>query len=109
MGVQKHYKNRFEKNRVEKFLQKKRQKSKTGCFLFLDVCYHVFGRLLNEGSFKTRLKISGKKLTNPGTFWPPRNQPTTPRSVILFFEGPLDRAVARGPKKKIAESDVSAR
>jgi hypothetical protein len=42
MGVHKHYKKRFTKNRVEKFLQKIDKKIPNR--FFLDIVYHVFGR-----------------------------------------------------------------
>jgi hypothetical protein len=48
MGVQKHYEKRFTKNRVETFLQKNPQKSKTD-FLSIGSFYHVFGRFSAEG------------------------------------------------------------
>jgi hypothetical protein len=58
-------KNRFAKNRVEKFLQKIDKKSKTN--FFSNFFYHVFWAFLGEGSSKTRLKNREKKLTSPGT------------------------------------------
>jgi hypothetical protein len=43
MGVQKHDQNKIlQNNRVEKFLQRNRQKSQTD--VFFDLFYHVFGR-----------------------------------------------------------------
>jgi hypothetical protein len=42
MGVQKHYKNLLQKNRVEKCLPKNRQKNPKP--IFLDFFNHVFGR-----------------------------------------------------------------
>jgi hypothetical protein len=53
MGVQKHYKKRFaNKNRVEKFLQKNRQKIQNR--FFLDFFFSRFWAFLGEGSSKTR-------------------------------------------------------
>jgi hypothetical protein len=52
MKVQKHYKKRFTKNRVEKFLQKFRPKVQNR--LFLDFLLSRFWAFLGEGSSKTR-------------------------------------------------------
>jgi hypothetical protein len=67
MGVQKHNKKAcYKKNRVEKFLQKNRQKIQNRLFLWIFV-YHVFGRFSVRGVQKHDKKPHKKKLTSPGT------------------------------------------
>jgi hypothetical protein len=66
-GVQKQYKKRFGKKIVSKsFVKKSTKKSKTDVFTIF--VYHVFGRFSVRGVQKHDKKISGKNLTNPGTF-----------------------------------------
>jgi hypothetical protein len=92
----------LKKNRVEKPSPKNRQKTQNRFFLgFVLSCFWAF---LGEGSSKTRLKIQ-KNMTGPGTFWRPRNQPTTPRRpAVLFFEGPLaDNRLQGADKKKVGD------
>jgi hypothetical protein len=93
MRVQKRHKKRLPKNRVEKFLQKNRQKIQTR--FFLDFLLSRFWAFLGEGSSKTRQKISKTNLTSPGTFLAPEergtNQPTNHVKVRRFFlERPLE-------------------
>ena len=67
MGVQKHYKKRFTKKSCRKvFTNKSTKQSQTDFFSIL--FYHVFGRFSVRGVQKHDKKISGKNLTNPGTF-----------------------------------------
>jgi hypothetical protein len=76
MGVQKHNKKRLTKKSCRKlFTKKSTNKSQTDVFSIF--FYHVFGRFSVRGVQKHDKKISKKNLTSPGTFWPPRNQPTT--------------------------------
>jgi hypothetical protein len=51
--------------------------------LFLDFFYHVFGRFPVSGVQKHDKKISGKKMTNPGTFLA-SEEPTNPVGVRHF-------------------------
>jgi hypothetical protein len=55
MGVQKHYKKRFETIRVKKFLQKNRPEVQNRLFLDFFV-YHVFGRFSMRGVQKHNKK-----------------------------------------------------
>jgi hypothetical protein len=75
MVVQKHYKKRVSKNRVEKAFQKNRPKNPKPTFsrFFFN---HVFGRFSVRGV--------QKNLTNPGTFLVPE-EPTNHVKVRHFF------------------------
>jgi hypothetical protein len=72
----------YKKNRVEKFLQKNRQKIQNP--FFLDLFYRVFGRFSVRAVQKHDKKISHKKLTNPGTFLA-SEEPTNHPKVRHFF------------------------
>jgi hypothetical protein len=94
MGVQKHYKNILQKNRVEKLLKKIRPKIQNR--FFLDFFITFFGRF--SGSSKTRQKTSKHK-SDPGPFLA-SDPPTRPRgSPFFFFGGPLSPGglLAPGP------------
>jgi hypothetical protein len=94
MGVQKYYKKRFPKNRVENLFKKIDNKIPNQ--FFLDFFYHVFGRFSVRGVQKHEKKTR-KNLTSPVLFWPPRNQPTTWGSVTFFLSAPWRTAKARPP------------
>jgi hypothetical protein len=76
----------YKKNRVEKFLQENRQKSKTD--FFLDFFHHVFGRFSVRG-VKKHDKKSHKKSDQPWYFFGLRgtNQPPQGPSN-LFLSAP---------------------
>jgi hypothetical protein len=79
----------YKKNRVEKFLQKKRPKIQNRFFLYF--FNHVFGRFSVRGVNKHDKKISQKNLTSPGTFLASEEPTNHPKVRQFFFGVPLDR------------------
>jgi hypothetical protein len=73
----------YKKNRVEKFLQKNRQKIQNR--FFLDFFYHVFGRFSVRGVEKHDKKISPKNLTNPGTVLASEEPTNHPKARHFFL------------------------
>jgi hypothetical protein len=83
MGVQKHYKKRLQKNRVEKFFKKIQNR------LFLDLFLSRFWAFLGEGSSKTRQKNLENKPDQPWYFFGPRGTNQPRQGPSLFFLVPL--------------------
>jgi hypothetical protein len=97
------------------FSKKSTKKSKTDFFLIF--FYHVFGRFSVRGVQKHDKKSRKKIWPALVLFWPPRNQPTTPRSVTFFFECPLCLARPSGqaasgksasPSSKVCQKQIMA-
>ena len=87
-GVKRHYRKRFAKKLCRKVFQKNRQKNPKP--IFSRFFFITFLGVSRWGELKNTIKKSRKKIwPTLVLFWPPRNQPTTPRSVTFFFECPL--------------------
>jgi hypothetical protein len=93
-------KNVLQKNRVEKFLQKKSTKSPKPTFSRI-LFYHVFGRFSVRGVQKHDKKISKKINLTLVLFWPLTHPPTTGVTDFFFNWRPLVYLSTRAPSRLI--------
>jgi hypothetical protein len=84
----------YKRNRVEKFLQKFDQKSKTD--FFSNFFLSRFWAFLDEGSSKTRLKKYRKNKYDPSSF-SYSDPPTHHGGHRFFFAGPLKQTQKHAP------------